>query len=315
MILAWGLTGDSPFDAVCAALGRLGEAFLLVDQRKATSTGIDFSLGPAVNGTHEAAMKCVVDLDGTRIDLGDVRGVYWRTYDIRRVPSVSSAVDSGGSALRDVLSVEDVFMSWLELTDARVINRASAMMSNSSKPYQLEILRSHGFLVPRTLVTSDPDEALRFWTDCGSVIYKSVSGERSIVARLSQAHVSRIKDIATCPTQFQQYVPGQDFRVHVVADEVFATSVTSGADDYRYAGRDGAPAELQKANIPSDLADRCREVTRALGLSISGIDLRRAPDGRWFCFEANPSPGFSYYESHTGQPISDAIARLLASRA
>jgi hypothetical protein len=32
------------------------------------------------------------------------------------------------------------------------------------------------------------------------------------------------------------------------------------------------------------------------------------------CFEVNPSPGFSYYEGHTGQPISAAIARYLAQR-
>ncbi len=58
------------------------------------------------------------------------------------------------------------------------------------------------------------------------------------------------------------------------------------------------------------MATRCVEATRSLGLTISGVDLRRAPDGRWFCFEANPSPGFTYYEANTGQPIA-AIASLL----
>ena len=52
---------------------------------------------------------------------------------------------------------------------------------------------------------------------------------------------------------------------------------------------------------------------RTLGLHFAGIDLRRAPDGRWFCFEVNPSPGFTYYEAHTGQPIADAVASYLAA--
>jgi len=48
-----------------------------------------------------------------------------------------------------------------------------------------------------------------------------------------------------------------------------------------------------------------------LGLPVAGIDLRRTPSGRWYCFEVNPSPGFSYYEHATGQPLALSIARLL----
>jgi len=47
---------------------------------------------------------------------------------------------------------------------------------------------------------------------------------------------------------------------------------------------------------------------------VAGIDLKLAPDGRTFCLEVNPSPVFSYYEHHTGQPIADTVARLLMAR-
>ena len=50
-----------------------------------------------------------------------------------------------------------------------------------------------------------------------------------------------------------------------------------------------------------------------MNLPVAGIDLRRSPDGEWFCLEVNPSPAFSYYQAHAGLPISDAIARLLAA--
>jgi len=50
-----------------------------------------------------------------------------------------------------------------------------------------------------------------------------------------------------------------------------------------------------------------------MSLAVAGIDLRRTPDGQWFCFEVNPSPGFIYYEQATGQPMAEAIARLLAA--
>jgi D-alanine-D-alanine ligase-like ATP-grasp enzyme len=52
-----------------------------------------------------------------------------------------------------------------------------------------------------------------------------------------------------------------------------------------------------------------------MGLLVAGIDLRRTPDGRWSCFEVNPSPGFTYYQDKTGHPIDQAIAELLLSAA
>ena len=50
-------------------------------------------------------------------------------------------------------------------------------------------------------------------------------------------------------------------------------------------------------------------------LHVAGIDLRRTPDGEWFCFEVNPSPAFLYYETATGLPIAAAIAQLLVNSA
>ena len=47
----------------------------------------------------------------------------------------------------------------------------------------------------------------------------------------------------------------------------------------------------------------------AVGMDPRGLAV--TPDGRWFCFEVNPSPAFSYYQKAIGQPIAAAVARLL----
>ena len=57
--------------------------------------------------------------------------------------------------------------------------------------------------------------------------------------------------------------------------------------------------------------NRCIRLTERLRLPFAGLDLRRAPDGRFVCFEVNPSPAFSFYEAHTGLPIANAVARYL----
>jgi glutathione synthase/RimK-type ligase-like ATP-grasp enzyme len=48
-----------------------------------------------------------------------------------------------------------------------------------------------------------------------------------------------------------------------------------------------------------------------LGLAFAGIDLKITPEKHVYCFEVNPSPAFSYYQSNTGQPIADAVAAYL----
>jgi glutathione synthase/RimK-type ligase-like ATP-grasp enzyme len=304
VILLWGLTGDGPFDAVCAALHRRGARVTLVDQRRILETGVELTL--------DAQFHATVTVAGHRLPLDEARSAYWRTYDLRRLPAVIAA-DVDGAAVRAAGAVEEALVVWLEMTAACVVNRPSDMASNGSKPYQMEILRAHGFAVPSTLITTEPDEVRRFWTDSGAVIYKSVSGMRSVVSRLKDSHVERLQDVVWCPTQFQQFVPGRDHRVHVVGDDVFACEVISDAEDYRYAALRGDPPELRAVALPGEVAERCVALTRALRLPLAGIDLRRAPDGRWFCFEVNPSPGFTYYEAHTGQPIADAIASYLVT--
>jgi glutathione synthase/RimK-type ligase-like ATP-grasp enzyme len=199
---------------------------------------------------------------------------------------------------------------------ALVVNRPAASHSNGSKPYQQQIIARHGFRVPRTVVTTVPEEARRFYEVCrGRVIYKSISAQRSIVRRITADDLERLEQIRCCPTQFQEYIPGVDIRVHTVADRVFATEIVTAAMDYRYANREGATREMRALDLPKDVAERCVGLTRALGLVVGGVDLRRSPDGQYYCFEVNPSPGFTFYQAHTGQRIGDALVDLLSQGA
>lgn len=91
--------------------------------------------------------------------------------------------------------------------------------------------------------------------------------------------------------------------------------IETEAVDYRYATLQAGRAATFEPYEPDDaLAERCVRLAVGLGLEVAGIDLKLAPDGSIVCLEVNPSPVFSYYELHTEQPISDAIARLLDPR-
>jgi hypothetical protein len=302
MILLWGLMDERPMSAVADALQRLGSPFICLDQRHVLDTEVELCIDTGMRGTLRTRHQVV--------DLCAITAVYLRTYDWRHFPDLESA-GPDSPAWRYALGVEEAIQTWLELTPALVVNPMMAMATNSSKPYQAIRIQSHGFAIPDTLMTTDPDAAREFWEQHGTVIYKSISSIRSIVSRLTPAHLDRLQDVVWCPTQFQQYIPGHDYRVHVVGDEIFACEIITQGDDYRYAGQQGASVAFRPYHLPAAWADRCRALALDLELPVAGIDLRRTPEGQWYCFEVNPSPAFTFYQAATGQPIDEAIARFL----
>ena len=302
-VLLCGIPTERPLALVADALAELGRPFVTFNQRHFADTSCVFQV---------SAGEVIGELRTGRtvLSLEQVSGVYVRMMDYQRLPEYLDAPE-GSLARTRCRSVHDTLSTWIALTGARVVNPLAAMGSNASKPYQAQLIADHGFRVPETLITNDPALVIDFHQRHGRVIYKSASGIRSIVRLLGPDDLDRLGRIRWCPTQFQAYVAGTDVRVHVVDGEVFASEITARAIDYRYAARDGDAATLRAIALEADVASRCIGLARRLGLPFAGIDLRRTPEGDWVCFEVNPSPGFSYYESQTGQPIANAVARYL----
>jgi hypothetical protein len=305
MIVLAGIPSEPALARVAGELRGLDLPFVWFDQRRAAESSCVFRLdGDGLHGTLG---------DGDRsVRLEDIAAVYWRLMDDRMLPELQGLPADAPERLR-CRAVHDAFMSWMSMTPARVVNRAAAMASNGSKPYQAQLIRTVGLDVPETLVTNEPDLVRDFVARHGRAVYKSTSGTRSIVQEVDDDALARLDDIRWCPVQFQAYVEGIDVRVHVVGRRVFATRVASDAADYRYAAaRGGAPARLEATRLSEATEARCVELAARLGLRFAGIDLRITPDERVVCFEANPCPGYTYYEGHTNQPIARAVAHHLA---
>lgn len=300
-VLLWGVPADPPTTSVREALEQAGASVVLLDQRAIAETEIELVVGTSVEG--------LIQVGDQSWDLSAVKAVYPRPQDSRKLRDVESAGEES-ELWQHALAVEDILVSWCELTPALVLNRPSAMAANNSKPYQASWIESMGFLTPDTLLTTNPDAAVDFWKLHGQVIYKSVSGVRSIVSRLTEEHRHRLNNIASCPTQFQQFIAGTEYRVHIVGEQVFACTVISDADDYRYAAQ---PIEMRPCDLPDEVAARCKMLAKSMNLLLAGLDLRCTPDGQWYCFEVNASPAFTCFQRVTGQPITESVAQLLAS--
>jgi ribosomal protein S6-L-glutamate ligase RimK-like protein len=299
-VLLWGHASDAALLAVNQSLEKLGVRVAFYDQRRVLDTEVDFFVDDTVRG--------VLRVEDEEIRLEQITAAYIRPFDSRWLSFIQDAGPDSPKWIHAV-KIEDALISWAEISPAFIVNRPQYIASNTSKPYQAARIHEIGFEIPKTLVTTDPQAAKEFLETHVEVIYKSVSSQRSVVSRLTKERASELENISSCPTQFQEWIKGNDYRVHVVGEECFACEIVSNADDYRFTK--DQQVELRPYDLPDEVATLCRKLAVDQNLSVAGIDLRRTDDDRWFCFEANPVAGFTYYQEACNHHIDDAIARML----
>lgn len=304
MVLLCGIPTDSPFEMIGDALEEKNIPFLTLSQ-------LDYE--PLYISYQVAAGKITGEL-GIRnrsYALDEITGVYNRMTDVQLLQDYKK-MPADRTQQTQVLQAHQTLSNWISISTARVLNPNRAMASNSSKPYQMMLIEQYGFKTPRSIITNRPEVVLAFRRQWGQLIYKSASGVRSIVQEFGEKAEKQLKAIIACPTLFQQLVAGTNIRVHVVGNQLFATKITTDTIDYRYAHKYGGQTRLETYELPETIQQQCFALSRGLQLALVGIDLLLTPDNEYYCFEANPSPGFSYFEHHTGQPIAAAIAGYLA---
>ena len=308
LVLLCGIPTESPIALAASRLAELGIPHVVLSQRS-------FERAAFWYGIDGGRLVGRLQVDGADYPLDAFSSAYVRLMDDQQLPEIA-AEPPCSPRRQHARSWHDAILRWLEIAPMRVVNRMAAMASNTSKPFQAQAIVRYGFRTPETLITSDPEAVREFSARIGRVVFKSISGIRSIVRELETADLERLDRIRWCPVQFQAFIEGRNIRVHTVGREVFGTAITTDATDYRYARRQsGEPADLTAVDVSDEVAERCVAMATALGLPFAGIDLKVTPDGDVYCFEVNPSPAYAYYEAQTGQPISTALARYLACSA
>ena len=295
-----GLPHDPGLVAVIKALKSLGINYVLWDQRNILND-ISISL-------YDGILNGIALIDDQCIDLKSVCGVYNRLSDMELIPEIIE-IGINHPIAKKAFDANWKLSTWFEIADIPILNKSTANESNSAKGYQLQLIKNF-FYVPETLISNDYKEVLNFWQIHDKVIYKSCSSERSIVTCLDEETFrNRKNSLSYCPVMFQQFIEGQEVRVHVVGNETHSTLINSNATDYRYDSK----SNWKKIDLPLEYQEACIRLSRFLDLELSGIDLRFNSNGIPFCLEVNPSPAFTAYEEITGQEISKSIGLYLGA--
>jgi hypothetical protein len=254
---------------------------------------------------------------GPPLRLDGVRAIWWRRPQPLVLHDDLKGEDRRIFAFRECREALDGMWQSLRV---RWVNDARRDGVATHKPWQLTLAGRLGLTVPRTCITSDPARARAFVASLrpGRAVFKSLQATPSdwrTTRLVDPRHLRRLDVVRFAPVIFQEYVePGVDVRVTVVGRRLFATAIDPRGTGHPADFRPGYDrARVEPITLPRAIADRIRRLVAALGLAYAAIDLRRDRAGRYFFLEVNPSGQWLFLEERTGQPITEAVARLLAT--
>ncbi len=322
-------TDDPHTDEVILALERMGhEPVRLNTDEIPTDSLISMSWD---NEGEPFQARIDVLTSGRTMDAGSVRSVWWRRPSFFGLPGDLSlqenefATDEIDHALRSM---------WASL-DCYWISEPERIRQASWKGEQLLRARRLGFEIPRTLVTTDPDQARDFFHSCGKqMIFKVMTdpflGAAGVARRhpeeyfepyetpttvVTEADLDLLDSVRIAPCLFQQQIPKKvELRVTVIGDEIFAAQIHSQdnertAVDWRHYDVD---IPYTVAALPADVADRCLALVKSYGLNFSAMDIIVTPDDRYVFVENNPNGQFIFIEDKVPElAMTDALAACL----
>lgn len=249
----------------------------------------------------------------------DVESVWLRRpyeYDF----AVSSAAERkvAEEEMRDILDG-----MWAMLASKKWVSDPNALRTARLKPYQLMLAKRHGLVVPKSLITNDPDEA-RFFTQQGPTIFKPMAGyyfdygeyaTSAFATLLTENHVANLDLVARQPVLLQRYVvKHHELRVTFANDEFFTAKIQTpdyeSVVDWR-TPENAEEVEYAQAVLPAVTEGKLRSLLRALKLQYAAIDLAVDTEGTHFFLEVNPNGQWMWIEEETGLAISAAIAKSL----
>jgi hypothetical protein len=208
------------------------------------------------------------------------------------------------------MALTQALRAWLDTAPGKVANRTRAGAHNGAKPLHEAILGGMGFSLPDSLTSCDLDELAEFAAG-GPTVSKALCGARAHTEVATSASLAGF-DPRGGPVHLQRRVDGDDARIHVAGDELVAQRApASGGVDYR---RDGGFAGLEVFEPPADICEAVIAGSKELGLDFAGWDFRISPDGRYWCLEVNPMPGYGAYDVRCDGAITRILLRHLGAR-
>lgn len=254
----------------------------------------------------------LLDIEDNRIDLEDTTSVwYWKPMLPKSLRIIQPA-ESQTFIYRQFLAMWRSIVSLL--AESNWINDYYKSLEAEHKPYQIQAASQVGFIIPDTLITSNPQRAMEFWKHCNKeMIIKALilsPSENKVIFtnKVNDEIIQKIERLKSSPVILQKLVPHKyELRITVVGDKIFSAKVEGKSQlDWR---RD--KIKLESCELPLHIEKQCFGLVKKLGLQYGCIDMLVTPDNEYVFLEINPNGQWGFVEKLTGMEIGKAIAHLL----
>jgi hypothetical protein len=313
---------DPHADEVIVKLNELGyDPIRLNTDEIPINTGMHFRL----NGSQWDGYIKVMS-SGREIDVSNIRSIWWRRPSEFTFPPEFSQqeeefarkeINHAVAGLWEVLRYDCYWVSY-----------PSDIRQAGFKPGQLSRAAKMGFDVPRTIITTDPNEVRAFYDACdGNIIFKVMSdpflamdkvepvpavmddpnaGLREIsrprgtfTTIIGEKELAALDSVRYVNCQFQEMIPKAiELRVVVIGDDVFACEIHSQTHEKTMMDWRHYDVEIpyRKAILPIDIEQRCLDFVHSYNLQYSAIDFILTPDGRYVFLENNSNGQFLFLQ-------------------
>ncbi len=212
------------------------------------------------------------------------------------------------------------------LRGKRWLNDPEKMAMINNKIFQMTIALDAGFLIPETLITSDPRKITELANSCdGKIVTKILAPspilDQIILTRiLSDEQLRNIDSARFCPAIYQPYVEKDyELRITVVGEKIFTAKIESQTDERTKVDWRARPslndteAKMEILPTPIFLEEKIRRLMALSGLNYGAIDMIVTPKGEYVFLEINPNGQWFFVQLQSEAEIADALAELLVS--
>jgi len=206
-----------------------------------------------------------------------------------------------------------------EMMGVSALNESVAISRSRDKLRSLQLLSRKGLGLPITgfaHTTKMTQDLIKLVGGAPLVIklLEGTQGKGVVLAETDQAAESvidafREMDANILVQEFIREAKGSDIRCFVIGEQVVASMMrTAREGEFRSNLHRGGSARL--VEITKEERQAAIDATKALGLSVAGVDLLRSARGP-LIMEVNSSPGLNGIETATGKDVAGMIIEFL----
>lgn len=257
---------------------------------------------------------------GIEIDLRYVKSVYFRRPELPLISNEISQSEQHFIRSELFFCLEGLYKV---LGNAFWLNRVEAIREAENKAWQLINARELGFIIPESLITNKPKDALSFYRrnngDCiikpiKSGLVKGVAEEAIIFTNKITLDEGNIERVKPSPIYMQRCIGKKaDVRVTVVGRRIYAALIHS--QDYEESKVDwraaGFPLAHTRINLPEELQQKCLILSAKFKLNFAAIDFILTEEDEFIFLEINPNGQWAWVEKRLNYNISNEICNLL----